>query len=281
MRKGSFRTSAFRVRARATRDLCCAAALSLNVLACGMSFDADTSPMLASANDIETVTKSLYQGPGVNKWPGTVPICFDGRGTSNEAQWFKQSIQNTWGAVTGLNFIYSSTCPFVGRTQYIWVTWSHGSDWGIGGLAYLPVGMHTSSYNSIALGYCDTTDCLNAHLTDYIEAVKEVVAHEVGHALGFLHEVKRPDYVNLDCPLDDGTENTDSETINGGIYLTPTYDPNSIMAACRGWDGANGLVYQEGYKYAERISSGDIYGSQVAYGARFPYWLHPAVTGMF
>lgn len=99
---------------------------------------------------------------------------------------------------------------------------------------------------------------------DYEESFRSVVVHEFGHLLGFLHEQQRPD-ATPSCPL---VNDAQSAIIPNGIYLTPTYDPDSIMNYCRGWDGRTAQPYQLGYNGAERLSSGDMQGVRAAYGAR-------------
>lgn len=261
--------------APSARHLLTAMAFAVAGVACG-SIEASDMPN-GDDEQIAAVTQDLFLGPNLTKWSGPVPICFNTRGTSSEVEWMKNALKNSWSAVTPVEFIYSPTCPFAGQAHYIAVSWFHDSGWGVGGVMY-SLGVNPSSaINDLTLGYCDTTDCLGAHLVDYAEAFKETVVHEIGHALGFHHEQRRPDYVTLDCPLDDGTGDQNG-TVSGGIYLTPDYDPTSVMSYCRGWDGTQPLGYQQGYQGADRLSYGDTHGAQVAYGARLPYWLLPAIS---
>src|SRR5262249_6901020 len=89
---------------------------------------------------------------------------------------------------------------------------------------------------------------------------KYEVIHEFGHALGFAHEMQRPDNWVGDTPLQCRPTRGDTGTYAsapGGIYLTATYDPNSVMNYCTPAG------------YPTQLSVGDILGASrvTAYGA--------------
>ena len=63
------------------------------------------------------------------------------------------------------------------------------------------------------------------------------VVHEFGHALGFAHEMQRPDNWDGGAAYQCGVAPTSTDYGNyapqpGGLDLTPNYDPNSIMNYC-------------------------------------------------
>jgi hypothetical protein len=186
-------------------------------------------------------------------WPnGMVSVCFES-GTGHPAlqQKIPGILKASWGTAANLSFVGFGVCS--GTSNQVRVSFSTVQNFR-GATDNLGYGQRT-----ISLIFDDTSPF--THFT------YEVI-HEFGHALGFAHEMKRPDNwrngTALQCPPVPGDE-SQYALATGGINLTSTYDAASIMNYCPGG-------------FRTTLSAGDIAGARAAYGA--PLARPPAGAGI-
>jgi len=245
-----------------------------------------------------TAEAPLAGSPDIASWwwtNGYVPVCFLNRQSDRETAWFKDALAATWGGHARIDISYFNTCPppTLQQNEGRWVEVNWESWRGPGG--GLMVGSATGA--TLNLGFCPDAggfpgEC-DALSIDLEEESKGMMVHEFGHAIGFLHEHQRPDSQCIFKPLHpDGGVNGATISVQGAVYLTSSYDSDSIMNYCRGMDAGAGmplpyfadggtatsLAFQAGYKGADLLSIGDKVGAKAYYGGRFDYWLLPVVV---
>jgi hypothetical protein len=227
------------------RTLLTAASLPLAICIVGCSSAASTSPENENA---ATTTQDLYGlGSIATAWPnGVVPVCFQNLQDHPALRAEIPSILAlSWSSAANITFTGFGSCAPSGNQ--VTVVFSTQADFR-GSTSFLGASPTTVTLVS------DDTSSSQAHFT------YEVI-HEFGHALGFAHEMQRPDNWNGTVAVQCGDSPSDSDygnyaPVQGGIYLTATYDSNSVMNYCN----------PAGYPTS--LSGGDTCGasSGVAYG---------------
>lgn len=171
----------------------------------------------------------------------------------------QDAINNTWARYSALTFEGFENCP--SSVPANWITWR------------LAQGTTTGSWGgntAIGMGNRHGADDPQAQITQTIASdgsmTKTVAVHEVGHAIGWMHEHQRPNRPDISsCLKDLGTSPTDGNVVvdASGIQLTD-YDPDSIMNYCRdrNHDGHPDLFDEPS------LTARDILGLQQVYGRK-------------
>jgi hypothetical protein len=268
----------------------------LAVVAVACSGGADTP---TDGEPVAVQTAPLYIAGGASLWPpgsvngstGTafIPVCWangiESNGSGNPVRamndpdfltmqkWTWEALATGWMGVANIAFTGWQECQSNNSSEYgsgkygpmIMLRWNTSQE-GTGGNTG-PVGYTTSGWTGVRV---PTAQALTQQWTSKIpnyspeSDFKGAVLHEFGHALGFAHEVDRPDN-----PAGGGSV-CHRTTDNNGTYATP-YDYDSIMSYSYGCppDASGGLKVNGIYV----LSPTDVWGIQSLYGRKPQYSL--------
>jgi hypothetical protein len=189
---------------------------------------------------VEEVRRPLYGGgPTFQFWHGAINICFSPRtdtfiAAARIKDRMREAIEDAWPRVGAIAFIGWGTCT--------------GSETSGMRIEFQPPG---NGGHSEPHDHEPVIVTLSADDSGFFN--RALAVHEVGHALGMIHEQERPDQFDASgkpiCPLADGPA---PFATPGGKYLT-VYDPNSIMNYCA-------------FPKPDKLSPLDVVGARRAYG---------------
>ena len=229
-----------------------AALFLVSIAACGGPVAGDPT---------ETTHQPLYGvGSTARAWGNTtgavIPVCWMNPNDHMDLQIrVREILRETWESYANIWFTGPEpSLPFGG----LWAPCSETPGRNIGIAFSDDANFRGNTVGGGADGALVTLIADRALNENYARFRYEVI-HEFGHALGFRHEMQRPDNWNGDTAYQCGGDGTDSgnyAVATGGLNLTANYDVNSIMNYCNPAG------------FPQDLSLGDIHGVRAVYGRR-------------